>query len=235
MAAEDVIFVSLVYVWNLFDSRSWLQELLFQICIRTPRNHFQKRKCFPDYIISLVFFSFFPLNWGNIWCYCLIGNFRIKDMYNHYNERSGLKAPLIADDVYDIIMKVQYDFLNWWFFYIQFRWRLLILLPSNESIEVGFFLKRKKKTCFCLDVTCERVLGYVVNRKEIMHVVLDMFGFLGPSLSFNNSWKVTVTILDFYAFVTHVMECTELICCCMKLIGCVVFYILHHKSKRQLA
>ncbi|KAH9717901.1 Ribonucleoside-diphosphate reductase [Citrus sinensis] len=29
----------------------------------------------------------------------------IKDMYNHYNERSGLKAPLIADDVYDIIMK----------------------------------------------------------------------------------------------------------------------------------
>lgn len=33
-------------------------------------------------------------------------------MYNHYNERSGLKAPLIADDVYDIIMKVQYDFLN---------------------------------------------------------------------------------------------------------------------------
>ncbi|XP_006484716.1 ribonucleoside-diphosphate reductase large subunit isoform X1 [Citrus sinensis] len=29
----------------------------------------------------------------------------IKDMYNHYNERSGLKAPLIADDIYEIIMK----------------------------------------------------------------------------------------------------------------------------------
>ncbi|KAJ0989301.1 hypothetical protein J5N97_007657 [Dioscorea zingiberensis] len=29
----------------------------------------------------------------------------IKDMYTHFNERSGLKAPLIADDVYDIIMK----------------------------------------------------------------------------------------------------------------------------------
>lgn len=27
-------------------------------------------------------------------------------MYNHYNERSGLKAPLIADDIYEIIMKV---------------------------------------------------------------------------------------------------------------------------------
>lgn len=27
-------------------------------------------------------------------------------MYAHSNERSGLKAPLVADDVYDIIMKV---------------------------------------------------------------------------------------------------------------------------------
>ncbi|KAH7658454.1 ribonucleoside-diphosphate reductase subunit M1 protein [Dioscorea alata] len=35
----------------------------------------------------------------------------IKDMYNHVNERSGLKAPLVADDVYEIIMKnaVQLD------------------------------------------------------------------------------------------------------------------------------
>ncbi|ONK57244.1 uncharacterized protein A4U43_C10F18080 [Asparagus officinalis] len=30
---------------------------------------------------------------------------RIKVMYHHYNERSGLEAPLIADDVYEIIMK----------------------------------------------------------------------------------------------------------------------------------
>ncbi|KAL6339023.1 hypothetical protein AAG906_024174 [Vitis piasezkii] len=30
----------------------------------------------------------------------------IKDMYNHFNERSGLKAPWIAADVYKIIMKV---------------------------------------------------------------------------------------------------------------------------------
>ncbi|KAH0969674.1 hypothetical protein GBA52_028466 [Prunus armeniaca] len=29
----------------------------------------------------------------------------IKMMYNHVSERSGLKAPLIADDVYEIIMK----------------------------------------------------------------------------------------------------------------------------------
>ncbi|KAH0453206.1 hypothetical protein IEQ34_017530 [Dendrobium chrysotoxum] len=29
----------------------------------------------------------------------------IKDMYNHFNERSGQRAPLISDDVYEIIMK----------------------------------------------------------------------------------------------------------------------------------
>ncbi|CAN6452561.1 unnamed protein product [Victoria cruziana] len=29
----------------------------------------------------------------------------IKDMYNHVNSRSGQKAPLVADDVYEIIMK----------------------------------------------------------------------------------------------------------------------------------
>lgn len=28
-------------------------------------------------------------------------------MYFHVNEKSNLKAPLIADDVYDIIMKVR--------------------------------------------------------------------------------------------------------------------------------
>jgi len=27
-------------------------------------------------------------------------------MYYHFNEKSGLKAPLIADDVYEVIMKV---------------------------------------------------------------------------------------------------------------------------------
>lgn len=31
---------------------------------------------------------------------------RVKDMYYHVNDRSGLKSPLIADDVYEIIMKV---------------------------------------------------------------------------------------------------------------------------------
>lgn len=32
---------------------------------------------------------------------------RIKDMFNHVNDRSGLKSPLIADDVFDIIMQVK--------------------------------------------------------------------------------------------------------------------------------
>lgn len=34
------------------------------------------------------------------------GECRIKDMYNYYNKRSGKKASLVADDVYEIIMKV---------------------------------------------------------------------------------------------------------------------------------
>lgn len=42
--------------------------------------------------------------------YC--GFHRVKDMYNHVSERSGLKAPLISDEVYEIIMKVLLPFLN---------------------------------------------------------------------------------------------------------------------------
>ena len=38
------------------------------------------------------------------------GGCRVKDMYGHVSERSGLKAPLIADDVYEIIMKVRNPF-----------------------------------------------------------------------------------------------------------------------------
>jgi hypothetical protein len=39
--------------------------------------------------------------------------YRVKDMYFHVNDRSGLKSPLIADDIYEIIMKVcsRRDFL----------------------------------------------------------------------------------------------------------------------------
>jgi hypothetical protein len=29
-------------------------------------------------------------------------------MHGHFNERSGLMAPLIADDVYEIIMEVRF-------------------------------------------------------------------------------------------------------------------------------
>ena len=32
---------------------------------------------------------------------------RIKDMFYHVNDRSGLKSPLIADDVFEIIMQVK--------------------------------------------------------------------------------------------------------------------------------
>lgn len=32
--------------------------------------------------------------------------FSVKIMHSHFNERSGLKAPLISDDVYKIIIEV---------------------------------------------------------------------------------------------------------------------------------
>lgn len=37
-----------------------------------------------------------------------IDELSVKILYNHINERSKLKAPLIADDVYEIIMKVSH-------------------------------------------------------------------------------------------------------------------------------
>lgn len=56
--------------------------------------------CFAFELFVVNFFSDEDSN------YCLIGGCRIKEMYNHVNERSGQKAPLVADDVYEIIMKV---------------------------------------------------------------------------------------------------------------------------------
>lgn len=47
-----------------------------------------------------LLYLLFPFN------FILTQLYRIKDMYGHVSERSGLKAPLIADDVYEIIMKV---------------------------------------------------------------------------------------------------------------------------------
>ncbi|MED6224658.1 ribonucleotide-diphosphate reductase subunit rnr1 [Stylosanthes scabra] len=36
----------------------------------------------------------------------------VQIMYNHFNERDGLKAPLIANDVYEIIMKANVNCLD---------------------------------------------------------------------------------------------------------------------------
>lgn len=44
---------------------------------------------------SLLSFDSFERNDGSI-----------RDMYYHVNEKTGQKAPLIADDVYEIVMKV---------------------------------------------------------------------------------------------------------------------------------
>lgn len=47
---------------------------------------------------------------NNIVLVVLLEYYRIKDMYNHVSERSGLKAPLVSDEVYEIIMKVSLPF-----------------------------------------------------------------------------------------------------------------------------
>jgi hypothetical protein len=45
---------------------------------------------------------------GELGCGC--GGCRINDMYMHFNKRSGLMAPLVTEDVYEIIMKVRFWF-----------------------------------------------------------------------------------------------------------------------------
>lgn len=92
------------FCWFVIVWCSWLLGLLSRICTRILGSRFPRRECF-----------FLTFSWSLgfeesllliiVW---LIG-FRIKDMYGHFNVRSGLKAPLIADDVYEIIMKVLSD------------------------------------------------------------------------------------------------------------------------------
>lgn len=110
--------------FGLFVWLSWLQELLFQICTRTLKSRSQIRKfgicsylswwCTSVWNWFFFFFNYSILE-ANIWSVV----FSIRDMYNHVSERSGQKAALIADDVYEVIMKVIfYSFLNimclWW-------------------------------------------------------------------------------------------------------------------------
>jgi hypothetical protein len=95
--------VSWFFLWILLCWCSWLRGLLFQICIRTLINHFLRRKLHLYYPVSTEPVGFILGKCCLIW---VGGCCRIKIMYNHFNEKSGLKAPLIADDVYEIIMKV---------------------------------------------------------------------------------------------------------------------------------
>lgn len=87
---------------HLFEiSCSWLQELLSQIYTRTLRNPFQRREFNQDSLLFFIVYFLLVFMLMEVGVLC-----RIKMMYNHVSERSGLKAPLIADDVYEIIMKV---------------------------------------------------------------------------------------------------------------------------------
>lgn len=56
----------------------------------------------------------FNLPWFDVrsvsWIHLLMHDWyecRVKDMYYHVNDKSNLKSPLIAEDVYDLVMKVR--------------------------------------------------------------------------------------------------------------------------------
>ena len=49
-----------------------------------------------------------------LWLVLFISVCRVKILYMHCDERSGLMAPMIADDVYGIVMKVRCVVINIW-------------------------------------------------------------------------------------------------------------------------
>ncbi|XP_059594700.1 ribonucleoside-diphosphate reductase large subunit isoform X3 [Vitis vinifera] len=58
----------------------------------------------------------------------------IKDMHNHFNERSGLKNPWIAADVYKIIMKVT----------------AIVLSNLNKIIDINYYsVETAKRSNLC--------------------------------------------------------------------------------------
>lgn len=89
------------YVVKILGVDSLQRGLRSRTCTRTQRSRSQRRK-------DGSFFScLFTFDFCVLICKIVLNlGFRIKVMYHHVNERSGLKAPLIADDVYEIIMKV---------------------------------------------------------------------------------------------------------------------------------
>ncbi|KAF3788658.1 Ribonucleoside-diphosphate reductase large subunit [Nymphaea thermarum] len=73
---------------------SQLDELAAETAAAMTTNH-------PDYASLAARIAVSNLHKNTKKCF----SETIKDMYNHVNSRSGQKAPLIADDVYEIIMK----------------------------------------------------------------------------------------------------------------------------------
>lgn len=87
------------------------RESQFQICTRTPKSHSLKRTP-PMFHLPYLFFQwslccFSANSYGTIvFTEWIVLWYRIKEMHSHFNERSGLSAPLVADDVFEIILKV---------------------------------------------------------------------------------------------------------------------------------
>jgi len=107
------VFVVLIrhLKWSIVAGRSSINLFIcFQLAARIVVSNLHKntKKSFSETWVFLQFLVWFAictskllrsLNGYGFQC-------RIKDMYYHVNERSGLKAPLVADDVYKIIMEV---------------------------------------------------------------------------------------------------------------------------------
>ncbi|GJY46911.1 ribonucleotide reductase 1 [Tanacetum coccineum] len=84
----------LVKFWDLGVTTSKSDELAAETCAALTANH-------PDYASLAARIAVSNLHKNTKKSF----SETIKDMYNHVSERSGKKAALIADDVYDVIMK----------------------------------------------------------------------------------------------------------------------------------
>ncbi|KAJ4960709.1 hypothetical protein NE237_020619 [Protea cynaroides] len=130
-------------------------------------------------------------------------SFGIKIMYNHVNEESGLKAPLVADDVYEIIMKnatlldseIIYD-RNFEYDYFGFKTleRMILTLFSKHIIlcpNVGSLMlptlfnsgtpRPQLSSCFLVSMKEDSIEGIYDTFKECA-VISKQAGGIGVSI-----------------------------------------------------
>ncbi|MBA0607210.1 hypothetical protein Godav_019550 [Gossypium davidsonii] len=91
----------------------------------------------------------------------------IKIMYNHFNERSGLKAPLIADDVYEIIMENAA--------------RLDSEIIYDRDFDYDYFGFKTLESCFLVCMKDDSIEGIYETLKECA-VISKSAGGIGVSV-----------------------------------------------------